>query len=73
MRSAFLIWRWGCSTDGSSNAPMVSPMWPPSPDAASKVSGVPQSPQKPRTMKFELWNSLRWPRVQVSAEVGKLA
>jgi len=38
----------------------------PAPDAASKVSGVPQSPQKPRAMASELWNILRWPRGQTT-------
>ena len=33
------------------------------PTAASKVSGVPQSPQKPRATLLELWKRLRSPRV----------
>ena len=47
---------------------MVRPMW--SPASASNVSGVPQSPQKPRRIASELRNVFRWPRVQVSAAVG---
>ena len=57
-RACGSLWRCGGSAFGSSKAQMASAMFLP-PTAASKVSGVPQSPQKPRATALELWKRLR--------------
>ena len=54
-------WMVGAITAGSSKAAIASAM----PSGASKVSGVPQSPQKPRQAWFDDWKFFGAPRVQV--------